>query len=208
MHAAARPGGGSEGSPKIALEAAGTTFLPRMEPPGGLSVFACLLRQPPCLAEEPLSGGEPRGGNRPRSFSHDEQASGRAEVPRRGVATDAVAGAGSRHEPVPAALAPPPSFTDAAAASPVEARACVTLEDLVPALVRKIAWSGDGSRGAVHLELGGEVLSGAKVLVCAEQGRVRVHLTAPAGTDLDAWRGRIARRLAGRGLEVDEIEVD
>ncbi|MDP9035999.1 MAG: hypothetical protein M3O50_14460, partial [Myxococcota bacterium] len=107
-HAAARPGGGSEGSPKIALEAAGTTFLPRTEPPGGVSVFACLLRQPPPLAEEPLSGGEPRGGSRPRSFSHDEEASGRAEVPRRGVATDAVAGAGNRHEPVPAALAPPP----------------------------------------------------------------------------------------------------
>jgi hypothetical protein len=95
-----------------------------------------------------------------------------------------------------------------ATAPTAEARACISLEDLVPALVRKVAWSGDGSRGAVRMELGSGALAGGTIQICVEAGRVRVHIDLPAGVDMDAWRGRIARRLAGRGLDIEEIVVE
>jgi len=78
----------------------------------------------------------------------------------------------------------------------------VSVEDLLPALVRKVAWSGDGRRGTVRLELG----SGAEVVVASDEGRVTVHLRAPPGVDLDGWRARLGARLAARGLDVLEID--
>jgi hypothetical protein len=108
------------------------------------------------------------------------------------------------HEPAAPAL-PLPSPSAPAAA---EVRAHASLEDMLPALVRKVAWSGDGRRGAVRMELGSGVLSGATLLVQTEDGRVRVHLNAPSGADVEQWRARIAERLASRGLTVDSVEVD
>jgi hypothetical protein len=81
-----------------------------------------------------------------------------------------------------------------------------SLEEILPALVRKIAWSGDARRGAVRIELGAGALAGATLLVAADGGRVQVTLTAQDGqadVDLDAWRERIAARLADRGLDAD-----
>lgn len=83
----------------------------------------------------------------------------------------------------------------------------MSVEELWPALVRKAAWSGDSRRGAVRLELGAGALAGATVLVQSDDGRVRVQLSAPAGIDLDAWRARIASRLAARGLDVEGIDI-
>jgi hypothetical protein len=86
-----------------------------------------------------------------------------------------------------------------------------SLEELLPALVRKIAWSGDERRGAVRIEVGAGPLAGATLLVQARAGRVEVTLSAAAadagGIDAEAWRDRIARRLEARGLEVDAVRV-
>jgi len=108
-----------------------------------------------------------------------------------------------------AQLAPPmtaPARPDEAAAAPL-ANARVSLEDLVPQLVKKIAWSGDAQRGTVRMELGAGELSGATLTVSAEHGRVSVRVDTPPGTDTGAWRDRLHARLAARGLDVESVEV-
>jgi len=101
--------------------------------------------------------------------------------------------------PAPSTTVAPPATTD------VHARA--SLEAILPELVRRIAWAGDGRRGSVRLELGGGALAGGTVMVHADGGRVRVELDAPAGVDVDAWRGRLHERLARRGVDVEEVLV-
>lgn len=109
-----------------------------------------------------------------------------------------------------AQLAPPmtlaPRQDEASAAAPL-ANARVSLEDLVPQLVKKIAWSGDAQRGTVRMELGAGELSGATLTVSAEHGRVSVRVDAPPGTDTTAWRDRLTARLEARGLALDTVEV-
>jgi hypothetical protein len=82
------------------------------------------------------------------------------------------------------------------------------LEEVLPALVRRIAWSGDGRKGMLRLEFGQGALAGGTLLVQADDGRVRVELQAPPGTDTSVWRGRIASRLTTRGVKLDEIIVE
>jgi hypothetical protein len=101
---------------------------------------------------------------------------------------------------VPSLHVSPPSATEAA-------RAGVSLEDLLPAFVRRIAWSGDGRKGTVRMELGAGALAGATLILRADDGRVRVQLDAPPGADTAAWRERIERRLAARGIETESVEV-
>lgn len=111
-----------------------------------------------------------------------------------------------------AQMAPP--FLGTPAAEPfsgsqvVEAHVRTSLEDLLPQMVRKVAWSGDGRRGTIRLELGEGELAGGTLLVHADQGRIAVHLTAPSGADVAGWRDRIAARLASRGLSVDDVQVE
>jgi hypothetical protein len=78
-----------------------------------------------------------------------------------------------------------------------------SLEEILPALVRRIAWSGDGRRGVVRIELGSGELDGAMLLVATEGGRVRVALSGGAGVELESWRERIAKRLEDKGLDVE-----
>jgi hypothetical protein len=94
---------------------------------------------------------------------------------------------------------------DAGGAPEVRARA--SLEELLPALVRRIAWAGNGAKGSVRMELGRGALAGATVLVHAEQGRVRVEVSAPGDADASEWRRRIDARLRERGLDVESVEV-
>jgi len=108
-----------------------------------------------------------------------------------------------------AQLAPPQAlqmFVEQAASTP-QTNAHVSLEDLVPQLVKKIAWSGDGRRGTVRMELGSGELAGSTLTVSADNGRVSVHVQVPVGTDAHAWHARLANRLVARGLAVDSVEV-
>lgn len=105
-----------------------------------------------------------------------------------------------------------PLAHDASSASPDGAgassvRAATSLEDLLPTLVRRIAWSGDRHRGTVRLELGAGELAGATLIVHAENGQVRVHMDVPPGTDAARWRQRICDRLASRGVLAASVEV-
>jgi hypothetical protein len=86
-------------------------------------------------------------------------------------------------------------------------RAAPSLEQLMSALVRHIAWSGDHRRGTARLEIGAGPLAGATLLVHADEGRVRVQLDVPPGVDGPAWRDRIAHGLAERRIVADEVEV-
>jgi hypothetical protein len=82
----------------------------------------------------------------------------------------------------------------------------------MPGLVRRIAWSGDGRRGSLRLEVGSGALAGASVLVQSTGGRVDVTLGSAPGSshtrdDLEAWRDRIAARLEARGIDVGAVDV-
>jgi hypothetical protein len=97
--------------------------------------------------------------------------------------------------------------TEGGGAREVSTRSAVSLQDLLPTLVRRVAWSTDGKRGTARLEIGSGDLAGATLLVHADAGRVRVQLEVPAGADAPSWRERIVRRLAAREIPVDEVEV-
>lgn len=171
--------------------------------------FGALLRGHPSATEPDSREGRhgPRGGASPPT-------EGPEHGPRklRGAALeDAAIDSAARQA---AHLGPPPGVAPLSAplaptvAEAVTARARTSLEDLLPALVRRVAWSGDGRRGAVHLELGAGPLAGGKLLIQADGGRVRVQLSAPEGASVEGWRERIAGRLEARGLVVDEVAVD
>ncbi len=100
-----------------------------------------------------------------------------------------------------------PTASIGVGASDVAVRAAVSLENLLPALVRRVAWSSDGKRGTARLEIGAGDLAGATLLVHADAGRVRVRLEAPPGVDVHSLRERIVQRLAARDIPVDEVEV-
>ena len=102
-----------------------------------------------------------------------------------------------------ALLAPQPTTTEPTR----EARSHATLEEMLPALVRKIAWGGNGQRGSVRMELGAGKLSGGTVIIHAEDGKVRVEVSTPSGADPAEWRRRIDARLREHGLDVESVEV-
>lgn len=94
------------------------------------------------------------------------------------------------------------------AAAPAELVARASLEDVLPAIVRRIAWSGDGRKGSLRLEFGAGALAGGTLTVHAEDGRVRVELRAPPGADTSAWKERIVSRLEERRVSIDEVVVE
>jgi hypothetical protein len=102
---------------------------------------------------------------------------------------------------------PPPQLAGSVVPVEASARSAVSLEDLLPALVRRVAWSRDGTRGTARLEIGTGQLAGATLLVHADGGRVRVELSTPPGVDIPSWRERIVRRLAARCIPTDEVDV-
>jgi hypothetical protein len=97
---------------------------------------------------------------------------------------------------ITASLAPPMPSAIAGPTEQVTQRARVSLEELVPQVVRRIAWGGDRTKGSVHLEL----VSGEKVTVHAEGRRVRVEVEGNA--DLER---RIGSRLRAAGIEVESV---
>jgi hypothetical protein len=97
----------------------------------------------------------------------------------------------------------PPPLSMGAAGS----RFRTSVEDLLTGLVRRVAWSGNGRRGAIQLEFGAGALEGATLLIQTDDLRVSVQLNAPSGVDVHEWRARIGRRLTAKGLCVDLLEV-
>lgn len=127
----------------------------------------------------------------------------RRDVPRPEDALDSLV----RHS---AQLAPPLASSGASTRAAVEPRTLASLEEVLPALVKKIAWSGDARRGTLRIEFGAGEMAGATLLVHADDGRVRVELQTPrpiGSADATSWRDRIAARLRGRGLVVDSVDV-
>jgi hypothetical protein len=94
----------------------------------------------------------------------------------------------------------PPTFAPAPAAAPADTeiapRTRVSMEELLPQLVKRIAWAGDKRRGSVQMELGAGPHAGTVITVHAVDGRVRVEL---AGDDTGALR----RRLEEKGFNVE-----
>jgi hypothetical protein len=95
-----------------------------------------------------------------------------------------------------AQLAPPLASSSVPAPLHTSSRARVSLEELVPQVLRRIAWGGDRQKGSVHLEL----TSGDEVTVHAEGRRVRVEVLG--NTDLER---RIGSRLRAAGIEVEGV---
>lgn len=106
-----------------------------------------------------------------------------------------------------ASLAPPLTSAPAQVepASAETAMRARSLEELLPALVRRIAWAGDRHRGTVRLELGAGAFAGTTVVVHADAGRVRVEIGGREGPDLDRLRARLDARLRGQGLDVESV---
>jgi hypothetical protein len=88
------------------------------------------------------------------------------------------------------------------AGEPVRAR---SLEELLPVLVRRIAWAGDRHKGTVRLELGAGAYAVTTGVVHADAGRVRVEIGGSEGPELDRLRARLDARLRGHGLDVDSV---
>ena len=165
------------------------------------NVFRSALRGTPGLAD--LHPTTPSGGGPdPRSLSK------RRRVER----ADGLAPPTSPLDPVvrqTAHLAPPSAVAmpEPSSSALVEVRAHVSLEEMLPAIARRVAWSNDGRRGAVRIELGGGRLAGTTLVVTSEDGRVSVDLEMPSTVATYGWQQRIADRLRSRGLDVDSIDV-
>ncbi|MDB4936095.1 MAG: hypothetical protein JWP87_3067 [Labilithrix sp.] len=105
-----------------------------------------------------------------------------------------------------AQLAPPVGIVaesiDARATEAVRGR---SLEELLPVLVKRIAWAGDRNKGTVRLELGAGAYAGTTVVVHADGARVRVELAGSEGPELDRLRARLDARLRGHGLDVESV---
>jgi hypothetical protein len=117
-----------------------------------------------------------------------------------------VLGAGADLPTVPPrdpTAAPPAAAPDVASAH----AGPPSVEDLLPALVRRVSWTGDRRTGSVRLELAAGELAGGTLLVHAQDGCVRVHLDVPPGADRATWHERLRRRLEARHVVVDTLEV-
>jgi len=83
----------------------------------------------------------------------------------------------------------------------------VHLDQMMTKLVRKVAWGGDGRRGAARIELGAGELAGATILVESDNGALSVDVELPPGAAADVWRERLEKRFKGRGFDLVELNV-
>jgi hypothetical protein len=98
--------------------------------------------------------------------------------------------------------APSPAVAQAVVHEEMAPRTRVSMEELLPQLVRRIAWAGDRRRGSVQLELGAGRHAGTTITVHADEGRVRVELDGAGAVEL---RSRIRTRLERHGLDVESV---
>lgn len=97
---------------------------------------------------------------------------------------------------ISAQLAPPVASSATTTVAEAVSRSRVSLEELIPQVLKRIAWGGDRTKGSVHLEL----VSGEKVTVHAEGRSVRVEVEG--NVDLER---RIGSRLRAAGIEVESV---
>ncbi len=83
----------------------------------------------------------------------------------------------------------------------------VHLDQMMTKLVRKVAWGGDGERGAARIELGAGELAGATIIVQSDHGALSVDVELPPGAAADVWRERLEKRFKGRGFNLVELNV-
>jgi hypothetical protein len=178
--------------------------------PKGLAFAHILAAQAPLLAKMPKMPevATPQGAKLETALAQAVQGV-TAEPEKRGHRHDHEADELDPSARQAAQLAPPMTVAprDEAALAAPATNARVSLEDLVPQLVKKIAWSGDAHRGTVRMELGAGELAGATLTVSAEHGRVSVRVDTPPGTDTGAWRERLSSRLQAKGLTLESVEV-
>lgn len=95
-----------------------------------------------------------------------------------------------------AQLAPPLASSTTTPSEQVTQRSRMSLEELIPHVVRRIAWGGDRAKGSAVLEL----TSGDRITVHAEGRRVRIE--AAGNAELER---RIESRLRAAGIEVESV---
>ena len=101
-----------------------------------------------------------------------------------------------------ALMAPPPTHVQAAAQHVESVARHASLEELAPQLLRKMAWSGDGKRGAARLELGTGSLSGAVVTLEADGREVALSVEGLTASEESSLRSRLSEGLSARGFRL------
>lgn len=74
--------------------------------------------------------------------------------------------------------------------------------ELAPQLLRKMAWSGDGKRGAARLELGSGSLSGAVVTLESNGREVELSVEGLTAREESSLRERLSEGLSARGFRL------
>jgi len=74
-------------------------------------------------------------------------------------------------------------------------------------LLRRVAWSGDRSRGVAYLEIGAGELAGATLTIESHSGQVSLALELPPGASSRDWEQRLSSRLERCGLNVASVVV-
>jgi hypothetical protein len=97
----------------------------------------------------------------------------------------------------------PPQAALAAEPSAQGSRVPASLEELLPRLVKRVAWAGDKRRGTMVLELGAGRHAGTTIAVHAEEGRLRIEVGG--SPDAEELRARIGARLRRQGLDVESV---
>jgi hypothetical protein len=148
-------------------------------------------------SEQPLSAGE-----RPRLLTRSAIDDSPDPQHRRRAAFAPPEGCSIPAAAIVASLPPGP-----AGSASTPSAAVASLEELIPAMVRRISWAGDRHRGSLRLELGAGELAGTTLTVHADGGIVRVNMLTPPGVDTALWQRRISGRLAARGIPTESVEV-
>jgi hypothetical protein len=183
--------------------------------PRGPGIFAALLaatigdggKGPAAAARPPAAPertAEPSRGNRYRDRDQDGRPTDAGARPKAPSGPDLLDPAARNPALVPSPVASP-AEAQAGVEAPRARASMASMEELLPALVRRIAWAGDRHRASVRLELGAGAWSGTTLLVHADGGRVRVEVHGASGAHGDELRRRLDARLRGHGLDVESV---
>jgi hypothetical protein len=76
------------------------------------------------------------------------------------------------------------------------------LEELFGALVRRASWrmGSDRRSASLRIEIGAGALEGCTLTISASPNDLKIALDSPPGFDMEAWKNRLRRSLASKGL--------